>query len=53
MNDYLADRRRRLYGAKEGTAQQYGGYDVDALFAFFQGNRPIGPLPPTRILRVN
>ena len=32
---------------KEGTAPQFGGYDADALYAYFKANSPIGPLPPT------
>ncbi|MBR0878628.1 5'-nucleotidase [Bradyrhizobium japonicum] len=53
LNDYLAVGGDGFTAAKQGTAQQYGGYDADALFAFFRAHGPIGPLPPTRILRVN
>ncbi len=53
LNDYLAVGGDGFTAAKQGTAPQYGGYDADALFAFFRAHGPIGPLPPTRILRVN
>jgi len=53
VNDYLAVGGDGFTVAKQGTAPQYGGYDADALFAFFRAHGPIGPLPPTRILRVN
>ncbi|UPK33598.1 bifunctional metallophosphatase/5'-nucleotidase [Bradyrhizobium sp. 186] len=53
LNDYLAVGGDGFTVAKQGTSPQYGGYDADALFAFFKAYGPIGPLPPTRILRVN
>jgi 5'-nucleotidase len=53
VNDYLAVGGDGFTVAKQGTSPQYGGYDADALFAFFKTHGPIGPLPPTRILRVN
>lgn len=53
LNDYLAVGGDGFSVAKQGTAPQYGGYDADALFAFFRAHGPIGPLPPTRILRIN
>ncbi|MEZ2140833.1 bifunctional metallophosphatase/5'-nucleotidase [Bradyrhizobium sp. DN5] len=53
LNDYLAVGGDGFAVAKQGSAPQYGGYDADALFAFFRAHGPIGPLPPTRILRVN
>ncbi|MBR1166371.1 bifunctional metallophosphatase/5'-nucleotidase [Bradyrhizobium liaoningense] len=53
LNDYLAVGGDGFTVAKQGTAPQYGGYDADALFAFFRAHGPVGPLPPTRILRVN
>lgn len=53
LNDYLAVGGDGFAVAKQGTSPQYGGYDADALFAFFRAHGPIGPLPPTRILRVN
>jgi 5'-nucleotidase len=53
LNDYLAVGGDGFTVARQGIAPQYGGYDADALFAFFRAHGPIGPLPPTRILRVN
>lgn len=53
LNDYLAVGGDGFTIAKLGASPQYGGYDADALFAFFRAHGPIGPLPPTRILRVN
>lgn len=53
LNDYLAVGGDGFTVAKQGTSPQYGGYDADALFAFFRAHGPVGPLPPTRILRVN
>ena len=53
LNDYLAVGGDGFSIAKQGASPQYGGYDADALFAFFKAHGPIGPLPPTRILRVN
>ncbi|WFU38891.1 bifunctional metallophosphatase/5'-nucleotidase [Bradyrhizobium sp. CB82] len=53
LNDYLAVGGDGFTVAKQGTSAQYGGYDADALFAFFRAHGPIGPLPPSRILRVN
>lgn len=53
VNDYLAVGGDGFTVAKQGASPQYGGYDADALFTFFRAHGPIGPLPPTRILRVN
>jgi 5'-nucleotidase len=53
LNDYLAVGGDGFTIAKQGASPQYGVYDADALFAFFKAHGPIGPLPPTRILRVN
>jgi 5'-nucleotidase len=38
---------------KGGTAPQFGIYDADALFAYFQANSPLAPAPPERIARVD
>lgn len=53
LNDYLAVGGDGFTVAKQGTSVQYSSYDADALFAFFRAHGPIGPLPPTRIRRVN
>jgi 5'-nucleotidase len=38
---------------KDGQAPQFGTYDVDALYAYFRDNSPVGPAPGNRILRMN
>ena len=38
---------------KDGTAQQFGAYDSDALFAYFQASSPIAPGVADRIKRTN
>ena len=53
VNDYLASGGDGFSVAKQGGSPQYGGYDADALFAFFKAHGPVGPLPPTRIVRLN
>jgi 5'-nucleotidase len=53
VNDYLASGGDGFTVARQGTSPQYGGYDADALFAFFKAHGPVGPLPPTRIVRLN
>jgi 5'-nucleotidase len=53
LNDYLAVGGDGFTVAKQGTSPQYGGYDADALFAFFSARGPIGPLPLSRIIRLN
>ena len=43
VNNYLAVGGDGFTVLKDGAAQQFGGYDVDALFAYFQANSPIAP----------
>jgi 5'-nucleotidase len=38
---------------KDGTAQRFGIYDVDALYAYFKAHSPIAPAPTDRIVRLN
>jgi 5'-nucleotidase len=38
---------------REGANQQFGIYDADALYAYFQANSPIAPAPADRITRMN
>ena len=38
---------------KEGTSRQFGVYDADALYAYFQANSPISPAAADRIKRLN
>ena len=53
VNNYLAVGGDGFTVLKEGTAPQFGGYDVDALYAFFQANSPIAPGSADRIVRMN
>jgi 5'-nucleotidase len=41
VNNYLAVGGDGFTVLKEGTAQRFGAYDVDALYAHFQANSPI------------
>ena len=53
VNNFLAvggDGFTVLHG---GTAPQIGIYDVDALYAYFTANSPIGPTAGGRIVRIN
>jgi 5'-nucleotidase len=38
---------------KDGKAPQFGVYDVDALYGYFQANSPVGPAAGNRIRRIN
>jgi 5'-nucleotidase len=51
VNNYLALGGDGFTALKDGTAAQFGIYDVDALFAYFGANSPITPAPPDRITR--
>src|SRR3984957_7476240 len=53
VNDYLAVGGDGFTALKEGSAPQFGVYDVDALYAYFQANSPIAPQPADRIARMN
>ena len=43
VNDYLAVGGDGFTVLKKGPAPQFGVYDVDALYAYFQANSPIDP----------
>ena len=51
MNNYLATGGDGFTALTEGAAPQFGVYDFDALFAYFQANSPISPTPVDRIKR--
>jgi 5'-nucleotidase len=51
VNNYLALGGDGFTALKDGTAPQFGVFDVDALFAYFVGHSPIAPAPPDRIAR--
>jgi 5'-nucleotidase len=53
VNHYLATGGDGFSALKEGTARQFGIYDVDALYAYFQANSPIAPVTADRIARAN
>jgi 5'-nucleotidase len=53
VNNYLAVGGDGFAAFKQGTAQQYGVYDVDALYAYFLANSPIEPTKADRIIKAN
>ncbi len=53
VNNYLALGGDGFTALKDGTAAQFGVYDVDALFAYFTANSPLAPAPPDRIARTD
>jgi 5'-nucleotidase len=53
VNNYLAVGGDGFTALKDGTAPQFGIYDVDALFGYFQANSPIAPEAAGRISRMN
>jgi 5'-nucleotidase len=53
VNNYLAVGGDGFTVLKEGTGQQFGIYDVDALYGYFRVNSPIAPVAPGRIARMN
>ncbi|KJC46671.1 5'-nucleotidase [Bradyrhizobium sp. LTSP885] len=53
VNNYLAEGGDGFTVFKDGAAQQFGAYDVDALYAFFKANSPVGPMAAGRIARIN
>jgi 5'-nucleotidase len=53
VNNYLADGGDGFTVFKDGTSQQFGVYDVDALYAYFKANSPVGPTAGKRIEKIN
>ena len=53
VNNYLAVGGDGFAALSQGTGQQFGIYDVDALYGYFQANSPIAPTTPDRIARMN
>jgi 5'-nucleotidase len=53
VNNYLSTGGDGFTALTEGTAPQFGLYDADALYAYFQANSPISPAPADRIKRSN
>jgi 5'-nucleotidase len=53
INNFLALGGDGFVVFKGGTNAQFGSYDNDALFAWFETHSPIVAAPPTRITRTN
>jgi 5'-nucleotidase len=53
VNNYLSTGGDGFTALTEGTAPQFGAYDADALYAYFQASSPISPAPADRIKRAN
>jgi 5'-nucleotidase len=53
VNNYLAVGGDGFTVLKQGSAPQFGIYDVDALDGYFQANSPIAPASADRITRLN
>jgi 5'-nucleotidase len=53
VNNYLSVGGDGFAAFKQGTGQQFGAYDVDALYAYFKANTPIAPAKAGRIIRAN
>jgi 5'-nucleotidase len=53
VNNYLAVGGDGFTALKQGAAQQFGVYDVDALYAFFQVHSPVAPAAANRISKAN
>ena len=53
VNSYLALGGDGFGVLKDGAAQRFGVYDVDALYAYFRAHSPISPATTDRIARLN
>jgi 5'-nucleotidase len=53
VNNYLSVGGDGFAVFKQGTGQQYGVYDIDALYAYFLANSPIAPTRTNRVIRAN
>ena len=53
VNNYLALGGDGFIVLKDGIGQRIGGYDVDALYAYFQAHSPVAPAASDRIARLN
>jgi 5'-nucleotidase len=53
VNNFLSVGGDGFTVLKQGIAAQFGVYDVDALYAFFQANSPLSPASLNRIARLN
>jgi len=53
VNNFLSVGGDGFTVLKEATAQQFGVFDVDALYTYFKANSPIAPMAASRITRLN
>jgi 5'-nucleotidase len=53
VNNFLSVGGDGFTVLKDGTAPQFGIYDVCALYGYFQANSPIAPATADRIVRIN
>jgi 5'-nucleotidase len=53
VNGFLAVGGDGFTALKQGTSPRIGGYDVEALYAYFKAKSPIAPGPIDRIGRLN
>jgi 5'-nucleotidase len=53
VNNYLSTGGDGFTALTEGAAKQFGVYDSDALYAYFQANSPISPTTADRIKRLS
>jgi 5'-nucleotidase len=53
VNNFLSVGGDGFTVLKQATAQQFGVYDVDALYSLFQTNSPVSPATAGRIVRIN
>jgi 5'-nucleotidase len=53
VNNYLSLGGDGFTVLKKGTNQQFGVFDVDALYAYFRAYSPIAPVAAERIMRAN
>ncbi|HLJ00406.1 MAG TPA: bifunctional metallophosphatase/5'-nucleotidase [Bradyrhizobium sp.] len=53
VNNYLSSGGDGFSALTAGIAPQFGAYDADALYAYFQTHSPISPAPADRIKRSN
>ena len=53
VNNYLSVGGDGFTVLKAGTAPQFGVFDADALYTYFQANSPIAPVAADRIGRLN
>jgi len=53
VNNFLSVGGDGFTVLKEGTAPQFGAFDVDALYTYFKANSPIAPTAANRITRLN